>query len=105
MPSNNSTARRLARIARFDARREEAARRDADRERAERDLLRETEEILEAADVRISEEMSAPLYVTAARNANRHHCPNQGNCILTAQACSALNQNMPPHLITGQIIS
>lgn len=104
MGRNNSAARRYARTARADARKEEAMRSDMERELAEREVLAEVERIVEAADLRISEEKSLPLYSAAAKNANRHHCPNESNCSLTAPACSAVNQNMPPHLITGQII-
>lgn len=100
MPRNNSPERR--------AQRQRTAESNEERRKAERgDMQRKYDnEVFTVllATKKILDDEGNSLNIPEIDRQNRHQCGNPDNCRLrSAKACSALNQNMPPHLIVGQM--
>lgn len=100
MPSNNSPARQAVRRKKAqeaeDRRKAERAAMQRENHNAVVGVLFATEQIVNAAD----KTYNTPEYILR----HTHQCGNPANCgIPSAEACSALNQNLSAHLVVGQI--
>lgn len=95
MPRNNSSERRMARRAAAEA----AKRR---RDESSTPIDQEVPSVEDQAREVIED--AALLYdATEWMLRISHQCSKPETCSLPPKACSAVNQNMPPHLIIGQI--
>lgn len=95
------TAReRRQEIARAHAVRLENERADTQRQN-DRSLLNARIAVLDATK-RILDDAGHEYNVPEYELQRQHACGKPATCTLAAQTCSALNQNMPPHLILGQ---